>query len=550
MSRCSDDQAARLLPAAAMVMMMMMMMMMRASSRTKRMAEGGVWTESGRGGQRQEAAHADHRGTTEAAEEYGSVASTPDSTPPCTDGGNEESELYELQTAREWLEDEDGGYDDDDTLASSPSVWGTPRQSSLEPTFSYIAIAEPEALGASRSHRDRRRVSSRGSRSSIARTDTPDTSLDSPDVDWDPEGFLSNEHEEASESSEQERVEMRTLSPRRRRERPAETVTMQPCPQSVEADAGIQSQERCSIQTGSLPLASSQTQILPAETTTSAPMPESPVAEENAAEESPRPTDPMSSSPAVVTQTTQEQPCQNSSFDPSESPHIAETVSLGIRNDQLIVWNVFLAWEEVVKTHVMDLIYWKDTERTGIVLTGLVVVLLSLFQLSVITVVSTLSLIIMCVTIPVRVYYRILYTLNWGDGVHPFKSYLDMDISLSGEHADLVMQKLIVMTLSAVDSLKRLVFVGNLFDSLKLLFLLYLVTYIGDLCNGLTLLIIGVIALFSLPLFYRQRQEQVDRVIAKIQAQIDNIKDFLQRLAQGGGPPPDTTPSVAKPEGQ
>nr|XP_061828775.1 reticulon-2-like isoform X1 [Nerophis lumbriciformis] len=478
-------------------------------------------------------------------QEYGSVASTPDSTPPCTDGGNEESELYELQTAREWSEDEEVGYDDDDTLASSPSVWGTPRQSSLELTFSYIAIAEPEALGASRSHRDRRRVSSRGSRASIARTDTPDTSLDSPDVDWDPHGFLSNEHEEASESSDQERVEIRTESPRRRRERRAETVTMQPCPQSVEAVAGIQSEERHLIQTGSLPLASSQIQILPAATTTSAPKPESP-----AAEEPPRPTDPVSSSPAVVTQTTQEQPCQNSSFDPSESPHIAETVSLGIRKDQLIVWNVFLAWEEVVKTHVMDLIYWKDTERTGIVLTGLVVVLLSLFQLNVITVVSTLSLIIMCVTVPVRVYYRLLYTLNWGDGVHPFKSYLDMDISLSGEHADLVMQKLIVMTLSAVDSLKRHVFVGNLFDSLKLLFLLYLVTYIGDLCNGLTLLIIGVIALFSLPLFYRQRQEQVDRVIAKIQAQIDNIKDFLQRLAQGGGPPPDTTPSVAKPEGQ
>ncbi|XP_061916095.1 reticulon-2-like isoform X2 [Entelurus aequoreus] len=156
-------------------------------------------------------------------QEYGSVASTPDSTPPCTDGGNEESELYELQTAREWSEDEEVGYDDDDTLASSPSVWGTPRQSSLELTFSYIAIAEPEAVGASRSHRDRRRVSSRGSRVSIARTDTPDTSLDSPDVDWDPHDFLSNEHEEASESSEQERLEMRTCRGRCRDPKRGET---------------------------------------------------------------------------------------------------------------------------------------------------------------------------------------------------------------------------------------------------------------------------------------------------------------------------------------
>uniref|UniRef100_A0A672INF0 Reticulon n=1 Tax=Salarias fasciatus TaxID=181472 RepID=A0A672INF0_SALFA len=155
---------------------------------------------------------------------------------------------------------------------------------------------------------------------------------------------------------------------------------------------------------------------------------------------------------------------------------------------------------------MMDLIYWKETERTGMVLTGLVVGLLSLFQLSIITVLSTVSLALMCFTISVRVYYHVLHAFKWGDGEHPFKAYLDMDISLSGEQADLYMQKVIVLTLSAVDTLKRLIFVGNVFDSIKLLVLMYLVTYLGDLCNGLTLLIISVIAVFSLPLFYRQRQ--------------------------------------------
>ncbi|XP_039987613.1 reticulon-2a isoform X2 [Xiphias gladius] len=199
---------------------------------------------------------------------------------------------------------------------------------------------------------------------------------------------------------------------------------------------------------------------------------------------------------------------------------------------------------------VMDLVYWKDTERTGMVLTGLVVGLLSLFQLSIITVVSTVSLAVMCFTMSVRIYYQLLYILSWGDGEHPFKSYLDLDISFSGEQADLYMQKAIVMTLSAVDTLKRLLFVGNLFESLKFLALMYFVTYLGELCNGLTLLIISVIALFSLPLFYRQRQEQMEGFVAKIQARIDNIKDIFRRLAQGGGPPPDPTPGGAKPKVQ
>ena len=70
---------------------------------------------------------------------------------------------------------------------------------------------------------------------------------------------------------------------------------------------------------------------------------------------------------------------------------------------------------------VMDLIYWKDTERTGMVFTGLVVGLLFLFQLSIITVVSTLSLAIMCFTISIRIYCKVLHALQLRDSAHPFK---------------------------------------------------------------------------------------------------------------------------------
>ncbi|XP_039987611.1 reticulon-2a isoform X1 [Xiphias gladius] len=485
-------------------------------------------------------------------QEYGSVASTPDSTPPCTDGGNEESEMYELQTAREWSDDEvggDGDPDEDEGLASSPSVWGTPRQSSVELTFSYFAIAEAEAVGASRHLRDRRRGGPRGSRSPLVRTDTLETLLDSPDVDWDPQPFLSQEEEEeASQRREQERVEPRTASAAGSREREehrqTENITIQSSPQNLDPetegrDAEVQREEIQSSLTETVqppsPSPSSQQQspiqILQA-AASPAPEPDAPVASETISVKlltSVRPRGPASSSPAPIGLNSQEQlvsehwfSALNLSEDPTVCTHIA----------------------------VMDLVYWKDTERTGMVLTGLVVGLLSLFQLSIITVVSTVSLAVMCFTMSVRIYYQLLYILSWGDGEHPFKSYLDLDISFSGEQADLYMQKAIVMTLSAVDTLKRLLFVGNLFESLKFLALMYFVTYLGELCNGLTLLIISVIALFSLPLFYRQRQEQMEGFVAKIQARIDNIKDIFRRLAQGGGPPPDPTPGGAKPKVQ
>ncbi|XP_076591819.1 reticulon-2a isoform X1 [Chaetodon auriga] len=474
-------------------------------------------------------------------QEYGSVASTPDSTPPCTDGGNEESEMCELQTAREWSDDDEGGDgdpDDDEGLASSPSIWGTPRQNSFELTFSYFAIAEAEAVGAARHLR--RRGGSRSSRTPLIRTDTLETLLDSPDVEWDPQAFLGQEEEEEAS----ERREQQEASPAMRSEqhRQTETITIQPSPQNLDpdtqgGDAGIQREETSSgltIQPPTLSLSSqhqSPSQILQAAASPT-PEPESPIARETISVKlltSVRPRGPASSSAAAIGRNSQEQLVSDHWFS-----------ALNLSEDATVCTHIA----------VMDLIYWKDTERTGMVLTGLVVGLLSLFQLSIITVVSTVSLAVMCFTISVRIYYQLLYILSWGDGEHPFKTYLDMDISFSGEEADLYMQKVIVMALSAADALKGLFFVQNLFESLKLLVLMYLVTYLGDLCNGLTLLIISVIAVFSLPLFYRQRQEQVDSVVAKIQAQVDNVKDIFQRLAQGGGPPPDPTPGGAKPKNQ
>ncbi|KAM4566699.1 reticulon-2a isoform 1-T1 [Odontesthes bonariensis] len=477
-------------------------------------------------------------------QEYGSVASTPDSTPPCTDGGNEESEMYDLQTAREWSDDEeagDGDPDDDEGLASSPSIWGTPRQNSFELTFSYIAIAEAEAVGASRHHRERRR-GPRGSRTPLIRTDTLETLLDSPDVDWDPQAFLNQEEEEeALERREQERVEARTASPVGRRVgEQTQTITIQPSTQNLDpgsrgGDTGVQRGESTShtVQPPSPTQTAQQqspSQMIQAAAASPTPEPESPITRETISVKlltSPR--GPPCSSPAVIGLNSQEQRVSDHWFS-----------ALNLTEDPTVC--TYIA--------VMDLIYWKDMERTGMVLTGLVVGLLSLFQLSVIAVVSTVSLAVMCFTISVRIYYQFLYILNWGDGKHPFKWYMDLDISFSGEQADIYMQKAIVMTLSAVDTLKRLFFVGSLFESLKFLFLMYLVTYLGELCNGLTLIIISVIAVFSVPLFYQRRQEEVDSVFAKIQANIDNVKEILRRLPQGGGPPPDPTPGGAKPKTQ
>ncbi|KAI1903844.1 hypothetical protein AGOR_G00031400, partial [Albula goreensis] len=192
---------------------------------------------------------------------------------------------------------------------------------------------------------------------------------------------------------------------------------------------------------------------------------------------------------------------------------------------------------------VLDLIYWREMGRTGLVFTGLVVGLLCMFQLSAITVVSHLSLGIMCFTLPVRLLFKALELLRWSSGDHPFQAYIEPDESLTEDQTILYVQRFIVMTASAVTEIKRLLFVANLFDSIKFIVLMYLLTHVGILCNGLTLLIIGVICIFSLPIFYRRQQERIDKLVALVTSPFRKTAELIQLLYQRAKAKPPPTPA-------
>jgi len=48
-------------------------------------------------------------------------------------------------------------------------------------------------------------------------------------------------------------------------------------------------------------------------------------------------------------------------------------------------------------------------------------------------------------------------------------------------------------------------------------------TYIGAWLNGLTIIILGVIALFSLPKAYEQNKAQVDQYMGLAQTQVNQV---------------------------
>lgn len=70
---------------------------------------------------------------------------------------------------------------------------------------------------------------------------------------------------------------------------------------------------------------------------------------------------------------------------------------------------------------VLDLVYWKDVGKTGLVFTGMVVGFAFLFQYSAITLLSNLGLCIMAFTLPVRLLFRTMDLVRLNDGTHPFQ---------------------------------------------------------------------------------------------------------------------------------
>lgn len=81
-----------------------------------------------------------------------------------------------------------------------------------------------------------------------------------------------------------------------------------------------------------------------------------------------------------------------------------------------------------------------------------------------------------------------------------------MDLTLTREQTERLSQQIASHVVSTATQLRHFFLVEDLVDSLKLALLFYILTFVGAIFNGLTLVILGVVALFTVPLLYRQHQ--------------------------------------------
>lgn len=151
---------------------------------------------------------------------------------------------------------------------------------------------------------------------------------------------------------------------------------------------------------------------------------------------------------------------------------------------------------------------------------------MSLFSL--ISVFSYLSLLLLFGTISFRIYKNVLQAVQKTSEGHPFKDYLELDLTLSQEKVQQLATVAVAHVNALVTGLRRLFLVEDLVDSIKFGVLLYWLTYVGALFNGMTCVMIGFVALFTLPKVYENNKQSIDTHLEMVRSKIQEITEKVK----------------------
>uniref|UniRef100_A0A673L6J0 Reticulon n=1 Tax=Sinocyclocheilus rhinocerous TaxID=307959 RepID=A0A673L6J0_9TELE len=151
---------------------------------------------------------------------------------------------------------------------------------------------------------------------------------------------------------------------------------------------------------------------------------------------------------------------------------------------------------------LVDLLYWRDLQRTGVVFGASLFLLLSLSVCSIISVISYVALALLSVTISFRIYKGILQAVQKSEDGHPFNFFF-LEKNVLFYSTRIMLTWLLLFFQFAV--------------------LMWILTYVGALFNGLTLLILGLIGAFSWPVIYEKHQAQIDHYYGLVNKQIKDV---------------------------
>uniref|UniRef100_A0A1I8NVZ8 Reticulon-like protein n=1 Tax=Stomoxys calcitrans TaxID=35570 RepID=A0A1I8NVZ8_STOCA len=198
------------------------------------------------------------------------------------------------------------------------------------------------------------------------------------------------------------------------------------------------------------------------------------------------------------------------------------------------------AWFKPERLHprVESLIYWRDVKKSGIVFGAGLVTLLAISCFSVISVFAYLSLLLLAGTIAFRIYKSVMQAIQKTSDGHPFKEYLDIDLTLSQEKIQNIAGVAVAHINGFTAELRRLFLVEDLVDSIKFGVILWVMTYIGAWFNGMTLVILAFVSLFTLPKVYENNKQSIDTYLDLARSKVAEVTEKIKAAIPIGNKKP------------
>ncbi|XP_016956590.1 reticulon-1 isoform X2 [Drosophila biarmipes] len=177
---------------------------------------------------------------------------------------------------------------------------------------------------------------------------------------------------------------------------------------------------------------------------------------------------------------------------------------------------------------VESLIYWRDVKKSGIVFGAGLITLVAISSFSVISVFAYLSLLALFGTVAFRIYKSVTQAVQKTNEGHPFKEYLELDLTLSQDKVQNIAGVAVAHINGFVSELRRLFLVEDIIDSIKFGVILWVFTYVGAWFNGMTLVILAFVSLFTLPKVYENNKQSIDTYLDLVRSKLTEITDKIR----------------------
>jgi len=177
-----------------------------------------------------------------------------------------------------------------------------------------------------------------------------------------------------------------------------------------------------------------------------------------------------------------------------------------------------------------SLVYWDNPRDSGIAFGSVLVCLLAVRYISLISVVGNLALALVTATMSFRIYKSVLAAVNKSSEGHPFKQYLELDVNLPSDKVAEVTDCLLTSVNNILTRLKTIFLVEDIIESIKFAVAMYLLTYVGAIANGLSLIILSWITIFSVPKVYKDNQKQIDEALLPLQTKLADLQAKIKAV--------------------